>query len=74
MREFRAHVPGFVQSTEEWKVLISQFSESWHHCWPRAWSWRVKLEARALALDTYFNLPTDIEADVIDARSLDEKK
>lgn len=72
VRDFRASFPGFLQRTEEWNVRISQFSEGWHHRWPRTWSWRFKLEASALALDTYFDLPSDIEADVVDARSLDE--
>eukprot|EP00171_Calliarthron_tuberculosum_P005381 IDg5381t1 len=45
--EFRARFPVAIQATEDSEICIFQFAKGWHHHWPRTWSWRFKLEARA---------------------------
>eukprot|EP00171_Calliarthron_tuberculosum_P023377 IDg23377t1 len=70
---FRARVPVAIQATEDWTIRISQFSTKWQHHWPRSWSWRFKLEARAQGMVTTFDLPEYLRADVAFARTAEER-
>eukprot|EP00171_Calliarthron_tuberculosum_P023465 IDg23465t1 len=73
VRRFRAQVSVDIQATEDWEIRISQFDKGWRHHWPRSWSWRFKLEARAQGMVTTFDLPAHLRADVAFARTAEER-